>query len=157
MDHQNTFLNDLRKKIKNEENIDNCIWSFSYSHITIKISFVNKGNINEKKFLEIVKKEMTFPTFDLLMKLKFKNEINIKYVNNELWITWERERDREHPHGQVKFFCSGGGISYGTKLVVFGGVPVLEFGNSILIKNKKNVFFLITNLTVNTVFFFFSV
>ena len=114
MEYQKQFLNDLRKKIKNESNIRNCLWSFSYSHMTLKISFVNINSINEKQILEIVKNEMKLPTFVWLMTLSFKNEITTKYVNNELWITWERERDREHPHGKVSIFMSAGTISYGT-------------------------------------------
>ena len=113
MDYQRDFLNNLRKKIKNEENVNSCLWRLSYSHMILAISFFN--NINEKKILEIVKKEMTTPIFVLLMNENFKNEVNLKYVNNnELWFAWERERDREHPHGNVKIFCSGGGVSYGT-------------------------------------------
>ena len=114
MEHQKQFLNDLHKKIKNEDNIENCLWSFSYSHMILKISFLNGNNINEKQILEIVKNEMKLSTFDLLLILKFKNEISTKYVNNELWITWEREQDREHPHGKVNIFMSAGTISYGT-------------------------------------------
>ena len=114
MDYQNQFLNNLRKKIKNEENVNSCLWKLSYSYMKLTISFFNKENINEKNILDIVKKEMTTPIFVLLMNKNFKNEINIKYVNGELWITWERERDCEHPHGKVKIFCSSGGISYGT-------------------------------------------
>ena len=82
--------------------------------MTITINYFNKENINEKEILEIVKKEMTTPIFVILKNENFKKEINLKYVNNELWITWEHERGREHPHGQVKIFCSGGGVSYGT-------------------------------------------
>ena len=136
MDYQNQFLNNLRKKIKNEKNVNSCLWKFSYSHMKLTISLFNKENIEEKKNLDIVKKKMTTPIFVLLMNENFKNETNIKYVNGELWITWERERDREHPHGQVKIFCSGGGISNGTD----------EAGS---------VFFLNKNLAVNTVFFLF--
>ena len=57
---------------------------------------------------------MKLPTFVRLMTLNFKNEITTKYVNNELWITLERERDREHPHGKVNIFMSAGTISYRT-------------------------------------------
>ena len=114
MNYQNQFLNNLRKKIKNEENVNNCLWKFSYSHMKLTISFFNKENIDEKKILDIVKEEMTTPIFDLLINKNFKNETNIEYVNGELWIIWGRERDREHPHGQVNIFCSEGGISYGT-------------------------------------------
>ena len=114
MEYQREFLNNLQKKIKNEENISSCLWRLSYSHMHLTISFLKKENINEEKILEIVKKEMGTPIFVSLMNENFKNEINSKYVNNELWFTWERERDREHPHGKVKIFCSGGGVSYGT-------------------------------------------
>ena len=114
MEYQKQFLNDLRNKIKNENNIKSCLWSFSYSHLILKISFVNNDTINEKQILEIVKNEMKLPTFVRLMTLNFKNEISTKYVNNELRITWERERDRDHPHGKVNIFMSAGTISYGT-------------------------------------------
>ena len=114
MEYQKQFLNDLRNKIKNENNIRTCLWSLSYSHLILKISFVNIDTINEKHILEIVKNEMKLPTFVRLLTLNFKNEITTKYVNNELWITWERERDRDHPHGKVNIFMSAGTISYGT-------------------------------------------
>ena len=40
--------------------------------------------------------------------------------------------------GELIFFVVVvGSVTELTKLVVFGGVPVLEFGNSILVKNKK--------------------
>ena len=114
MEHQQQFLNNLRKKIKNEENIKNCLWKLSYSHMKLTISFENKDLINEKKNLEIVNKEMVSPIFVLLMNENFKNEKKIKYSEKEIQITWERERDREHPYGKVSIFMSGGGISYGT-------------------------------------------
>ena len=114
MEYQKQFLNDLRKKINNENNIKSCLWSFSYSHLILKISFENNNAVNEKQILEIVNNEMKLPTFVLLMNLNFKKEISTKYVDNELWITWERERDREHPHGKVNIFMSAGTISYGT-------------------------------------------
>ena len=114
MEYQKQFLNDLRKKINNENNIKSCLWSFSYSHLILKISFENNNAVNEKQILEIVNNEMKLSTFVLLMNLNFKKEISTKYVDNELWITWERERDREHPHGKVNIFMSAGTISYGT-------------------------------------------
>ena len=114
MEYQQQFLNALRNKIKNKDNIRSCLWSFSYSHLILKISFVNENAINEKEILEIVNNEMKLPTFVRLMDLNFKKEISTKYVDNELRITWERERDREHPHGKVNIFMSAGTISYGT-------------------------------------------
>ena len=88
MDYQRDFLNNLQKKIKNEENVNSCLWRLSYSHMILTLSFFN--NINGKKILKIVKKEMTTPIFVLLMNENFKNEVNLKYVNNnELWFTWE--------------------------------------------------------------------
>ena len=102
------------KKIKNENNIRECLWSSSYSHMILKISFINKDIVNQKQILEIVTDQMESATFDLLVTMKFKNEITTNYVNNELWITWERERDRDHPHGKVNIFMSAGSISYGT-------------------------------------------
>ena len=114
MEHQTEFLNDLRKKIKNESNIRECLWSSSYSHTILKISFINKDIVNQKQILEIVTDQMESATFDWLVTMKFKNEITTNYVNNELWITWERERDRDHPHGKVNIFMSAGPISYGT-------------------------------------------
>ena len=114
MEYQQQFLNALRNKIKNKDNIRSCLWSFSYSHLILKISFVNENAINEKEILEIVNNEMKLPTFVWLMNLNFKKEISTKYVDNELRITWERERDREHPHGKVNIFMSAGTISYGT-------------------------------------------
>ena len=114
MEYQKQFLNDLRKKINNENNIKSCLWSFSYSHLILKISFENNNAINEKQILEIVNNEMKLPSFVRLMNLNFKKEISTKYVDNELRITWEREQDREHPHGKVNIFMFAGPISYGT-------------------------------------------
>ena len=114
MEYQTQFLNALRNKIKNKNNIRTCLWSSSYSHLILKISFVNNNTNDEKEILEIVNNEMKLPTFVRLMTLSFKKEISTKYVDNELWITWERERDREHPHGKVNIFMSAGSISYGT-------------------------------------------
>ena len=114
MEYQTQFLNALRNKIKNKNNIRTCLWSSSYSHLILKISFVNNNTNDEKEILEIVNNEMKLPTFVRLMTLSFKKEISTKYVDNELWITWERERDREHPHGKVNIFMSAGTISYGT-------------------------------------------
>ena len=114
MEYQQQFLNALRNKIKNKDNTRSCLWSFSYSHLILKISFVNENAINEKEILEIVNNEMKLPTFVRLMNLNFKKEISTKYVDNKLRITWERERDREHPHGKVNIFMSAGLISYRT-------------------------------------------
>ena len=44
MDYQRDFLNNLREKIKNEENVNSCLWRLSYSHMKLTISFSN--NIN---------------------------------------------------------------------------------------------------------------
>ena len=114
MEDQNQFLNGLRKIINKKEYANSCLWSFSYSHMTLKISFLNKNDNNEKEILEIVKKTMTTPVFVRLMNQNFKNNITTKYVNGELWVTWERERDREHPHGKVNIFMCAGSVSYGT-------------------------------------------
>ena len=114
MEDQNQFLNGLRKIINKKKYVNSCLWSFSYSHMTLKISFLNENDNNEKEILEIVKKTMTTPVFVRLMNQNFKNNITTKYVNGELWITWERERDREHPHGKVNIFMCAGSISYGT-------------------------------------------
>ena len=115
MEYEKQFLNDLRRKIRHKNNIKSCLWSYSYSNLVLKISFVNRNEISEREILQIVKNEMIFPTFVQLMNKGFKNQTTIKYIdNNELWITWERERDREHPHGKVKIFMSAGSVSYGT-------------------------------------------
>ena len=37
MEYQKQFLNALRNKIKNKDNIRTCLWSFSYSHLILKI------------------------------------------------------------------------------------------------------------------------
>ena len=86
MEYQQQFLNALRNKIKNKDNIRSCLWSFSYSHLILKISFVNENAINEKEILDIVNNEMKLPTFVRLMNLNFKKEISTKYVDNELRI-----------------------------------------------------------------------
>ena len=63
MEYQTQFLNALRNKIKNKNNIRTCLWSSSYSHLILKISFVNNNTNDEKEILEIVNNEMKQPTF----------------------------------------------------------------------------------------------
>ena len=82
--------------------------------MTLTISYLNKNDFNEAEIIEFIKKTMTTPVFVRLMNENFKKDIKIKHHDSEMILTWEREQNRNQPHGQVKIFMSGGGISYGT-------------------------------------------
>ena len=74
------------------------------------ISYTNKQLINQTKILEYLKEQMKGETFQELMNLKSIKKIVIEHVDskNELHYVWEHRRDKTHPHGVVKIFCSGG-------------------------------------------------
>ena len=105
MEVQSSFLNDLREKIKNEENINSCLWSLSPSRMVLKIYFDNKNLINEKKINDIISKEMIHSsTFRILReKLRFLKQKEIEHSDKEIKIIWKKERSREHPDGKLIF------------------------------------------------------
>ena len=80
----------------------------------LTISYLNKNDFNESEIIEFIKKTMTTPVFVRLMNENFKKDLKMENYDGEMIIIWERERDRDHPHGKVKIFMSGGGISFGT-------------------------------------------
>ena len=140
MELQSTFLNDLREKIKNEENINSCLWSLSPSRMVLKIYFDNKNLINEKKIIDIISKEMIYSsTFQILReKLRFLKQKEIEHFDNEIRVIWKKERSQEHPDGKVNIFMCCGNISYGSeKLEAFGGQKLPEFGILKAIENKN--------------------
>ena len=116
MELQSSFLNDLREKIKNEENINSCLWSLSPSRMVLKIYFDNKNLINEKKIIDIISKEMIYSsTFNILReKLRFLKQKEIEHFDNEIRVIWKKERSQEHPDGNVNIFMCCGNISYGS-------------------------------------------
>ena len=79
-----------------------------------KICYTNKALINQTDILDYVKEQMKSETFQKLQKPGFKKQIKMKHVDseNELHYIWEHVRDKPHPHGKVKIFCSGG-IDFG--------------------------------------------
>ena len=128
MELQSSFLNDLREKIKNEENINSCLWSLSPSRMVLKIYFDNKNLINEKKIIDIISKEMIYSsTFRILReKLKSIKQKEIEHFDKEIKIIWKKERSREHPDGKVNIFMSNGLRTYGSD--ESGSVWYSEFG-----------------------------
>ena len=80
----------------------------------LTISYFHENSINENEIIEFINKSMTTPVFVRLMNQNFKKAIKIERCNGETWFTWERERDRDHPHGKVKIFMSAHGTSFGT-------------------------------------------
>ena len=128
MEVQSSFLNDLREKIKNEENINSCLWSLSPSRTVLKIYFDNKNLINEKKINDIISKEKIYSsTFRILReKLRFLKQKEIEHSDKEIKIIWKKERSREHPDGKVDIFMSNGLRTYGSD--ESGSVWYSEFG-----------------------------
>ena len=114
MEDQLQFLRALRNNIKKKSYVKACLWSASYSHMKLTISYLNKNDFNESEIIEFIKKTMTTPVFVRLMNENFKKDLKVENYDDEMIIIWERERDRYHPHGKVKIFVSGGGVSYGT-------------------------------------------
>ena len=140
MELQSSFLNDLREKIKNEENINSCLWSLSPSRMVLKIYFDNKNLINENKIIDIISKEMIYSsTFNILReKLRFLKQKEIEHFDNEIRVIWKKERSQEHPDGKVNTFMCCGNISYGSDEA--GSVwwsKLLEFGILKAIENKN--------------------
>ena len=111
---QENFLDTLKKRIDNETGVDVWLWQLSYSYMVFKICYKNKALINQTKILDYLKEEMEKETFQKLQNLRFKKMIKIELVEseNELHYIWEHRRDKTHPHGKVKIFCSGG-IDFG--------------------------------------------
>ena len=111
---QENFLDSLKKRIDNETGVDVCLWQLSYSYMILKICYTNKALINQTDILDYVKEKMISETFQKLQNFRFKKQIKMKHVDseNELHYIWEHKRDKTHPHGKVKIFCSGG-IDFG--------------------------------------------
>ena len=109
-DLQEKILNSLKKKIDNETGFDVCLWQLSYSYMKFIVNYTNKKLINQTKILNFLTEQMESQTFHELQNLKFKKSITIKHLDseNELHYIWEHRRDKTHPHGKVKIFCSGG-------------------------------------------------
>ena len=107
---QENFLSTLKKKIDNEIGVDVCLWQLSYSYMKLIVHYMNKQSIDQPKILNFLKEQMEGETFQELMNFQFKKKIVIKHVDseNELRYVWEHRRDKTHPHGDVKIFCSGG-------------------------------------------------
>ena len=107
---QESFLNNSRKKLKDEPGIDVTLWQLSYSYITFIICYSNKEKLNETKFIETLNKEMEGDIFKSLIKLGFKSNFKIKHlsIEDEIRYVWECARDKTHPHGNVNIFASGG-------------------------------------------------
>ena len=108
---QEKFLKNLKEKIDNENGVDVCLWQLSYSYMKLILCYTNKHLINEKKILDFIKEEMKLETIQkLIVNFDFKNQINIDYLDseNEIRFIFEHKRNKSHPHGKVKIFCSGG-------------------------------------------------
>ena len=74
------------------------------------VNYTNKKLINQTKILNFLTEQMESQTFHKLQNLKFKKSVTIKHLDseNELHYIWEHRRDKTHPHGKVKIFCTGG-------------------------------------------------
>ena len=84
IDLQEKFLKNLKEKIDKENGVDVCLWQLSYSYMKLIICYTVKNEINEKKFLDLIKEEMKLETFqNLIVNFNFKNLINIDYLDNE--------------------------------------------------------------------------
>ena len=111
---QETFSKSLKKEIDNELGAGVCLWKFCYSYMRLIVCYTNKELINQTKILNFINEQMQTQTFQELVNLKFKKKITIEHVNseNELHCIWEHRRDKTHPHGKVKIFCTYG-LDYG--------------------------------------------
>ena len=105
---QESFLNTLREKFKNEPGVDLTLWQLSYSYMKFIICYSNKDELNENKHLEILKEEMEGEIFKLLIDFGFKKEFKLDdySINFELRYVLECARDKTHPHGHIKIFAS---------------------------------------------------
>ena len=55
---QESFLNSLREKLKEEPGTDVTLWQLPYSYMSFIICYTNKNELNETKFIETLKTEM---------------------------------------------------------------------------------------------------
>ena len=110
MQSSRNIFKQFKKKIDIEAGVDVCLWQLSYSYMRLIVCYTNKELINQTKILDFIKEQMESDTFQKLMNLKLKKKITITHVDseNELRYIWEHRRDKRHPHGNVKIFCSGG-------------------------------------------------
>ena len=115
MNTKEKFLDSLRKKIKNEIGVTECLWKLSKTYIKIIACYENIKLINQKKILDFLIEEIETEIFKELLNLNFKKKIIVKNLNhkNEIQYIWESKRDKQFPYGKVKILQSYGSIGYG--------------------------------------------
>ena len=81
----------------------------------LNVCYKSKQLINESKIINYLKEQLETEIFQQLINLKFKKIILIQHVDskNQIRYIWERQRDKNYPHGNVRIFCSGG-LDFGT-------------------------------------------
>ena len=116
MDSQEKFLKSCKEKIDKKNGVQICLWKLSYSFMKLKIITKDYDFINENEIANIINDEMELETFNnLVINFKFKKAFVFKnkLFKNELSYKFEKNRDKNMPHGKVKIWASNYLYSYG--------------------------------------------
>ena len=115
-DIQYEFVKSLKRKIDLENGVRICLWKYFYSFMKIKVIVTDTTKINKHNILKLVSEEMKSQTFkNLVENFNFKNGFIIKnqLYKSKLSYIFERNRDRNRPHGKVKYVGSDPNYDYG--------------------------------------------
>ena len=115
-DVQNEFLRSLKDKIDKKNGVKLSLWKYSYSFMRIVVIITGIEKINKHEILKVVSEELKTETFEnLVRKFNFKNGFVIKnkLYENKLIYKFERNRDRNRPHGKFNCFGSDPYYDYG--------------------------------------------
>ena len=110
------FLDLLKKKIEKKNGVKICLWKFCYSFMKIKVIIEDEKKINKHQILKTVSEEMNSEIFNnLVTNFKFKNGFVIKnqLYKNKLVYIFEKNRDKNKPHGKIKIIGSDPYFDYG--------------------------------------------
>ena len=93
---QESFLNSLREKFKDEPGVDITLWQLPYSYMKFIVCYTNKNELNENKQIEILNEEMESYIFKLLIDLGFEKKFKIDdySIDSEIRYVWECTREK---------------------------------------------------------------
>ena len=116
MNTHKKFLKSCKEKIDKKNGVQICLWKLSYSFMKLKIMIKDNELINENEIANIINEVMELETFNnLVIDFKFKKAFVFKnkLFKNKLCYIFEKNRDKNMPHGKVKIWASDYVYNYG--------------------------------------------
>ena len=108
--------NSCKEKIDKKNGVQICLWKLSYSFMKLTVITKDYDFINENEIPNKINDEMELETFNnLVINFKFKKAFVFKnkLFKNELSYKFEKNRDKNMPHGKVKIWASDHLYNYG--------------------------------------------